>query len=123
MQAPGVGTLALTVRIEDGVVHVRIATEDAAAAAWLREEQVGLRAVAQQAVPQAHHVELERPGAHAESSRGDATAHGDRDARREAATSLPPQSSSQPGPARGPGDETPAPTPAARARGLVDVVA
>ncbi|MBX7079767.1 MAG: flagellar hook-length control protein FliK, partial [Nannocystaceae bacterium] len=121
LQAPGVGTLALTVRIEDGVVHVRITTEDPAAAAWLRDEQAGLRAVAQQAVPDARSVTLELSDSHGDGNRGDAAQHGGHGSRREPTAPAQP-SARDAGGAAATRTAEPTATPS-RARGLVDVVA
>ncbi|MBC8070950.1 MAG: hypothetical protein IAG13_21670 [Deltaproteobacteria bacterium] len=114
VQSPGLGTIRVQVAVEEGVVRIRIDTDDPQARAWIEGEQRGITAAARQAAPEASSVELE-------------LRQGDGDARER-----PSQRSAAGGrnPDRTPTTHAAASTPAAEpitpsraGRGLVDVIA
>jgi len=113
LETPGLGPLRLHVRMDDGVVHIRIQAASSEGASWLAAEREGLTAAARGAVCGATDVELDLHGGTDDA--GERRPGHDREASPYA---------------RGASDSTPAgertrastSTPA-RARGLVDVLA
>lgn len=114
VETPGMGQLRLHVRVEEGVVKVRIHASSDAASTWLAQERDGLTAAARGAVNGALGIELDLRG-------GTNDASDRRPAREPNPTPLP--YAAAPSRAASTSAASSSPAPTARARGLVDVLA
>ena len=116
LETPGMGALRLQVRVEDGVVKVRIHASSPEAATWLAQERDGLTAAARGAVAGALDIELDLRGGSSGGSND-----GERRPGREPMQS--PTSTEVASHAHASTRTTAPATPPTPARGLVDVLA